>query len=82
MERLFAIGLRQIPEPQHGLLFALTGIVAVSFFVPGGESNDRSTIAFCLLGCAELAVFWPLVVKIDELTPWAYTSQAALLDVA
>lgn len=46
------------------LLFILAGVFAVPLFL---ASSDKGTIAFCSLGSAILAVFWPLVSKIDNL---------------
>ncbi len=45
-------------------LFGLTLVFAVALFrLP----NDKATIALCLLGSGALAVFWPLVAKVDNL---------------
>jgi len=46
------------------LLFSLAGVFAVLLFV---SASDKGTIAFCSLGFAILAAFWPLVEKIDNL---------------
>jgi hypothetical protein len=46
------------------LLFGLAGVFAVLLFI---SPTDRGTIAFCSLGSALLAVFWPLVAKVENL---------------
>ena len=46
------------------LLFGLTAIFALALFL---SEKDRGTIALCLLGSAALAVFWPLVSKVDNM---------------
>jgi hypothetical protein len=45
-------------------LFALASIFAVLLFI---TASDKGTIAFCSFGFALLAVFWPLVAKVENL---------------
>jgi len=46
------------------LLFVLASIFTVLLFI---TASDKGTIAFCSLGFALLAVFWPLVAKVENL---------------
>jgi hypothetical protein len=46
------------------LLFGLAGVFAILLFI---STSDRGTIAFCSLGSALLAIFWPLVAKVENL---------------
>lgn len=46
------------------LLFGFASIFAVLLFI---TTSDKGTIAFCSFGFALLAVFWPLVTKIENL---------------
>jgi hypothetical protein len=46
------------------ILFALATIFAVLLFL---TASDKATIAFCSFGFALLAVFWPLVAKVETI---------------
>jgi hypothetical protein len=46
------------------MLFIMATFFAFMLYV---SSTDKGTIAFCLLGSGVLAVFWPVVSKIDSL---------------
>lgn len=46
------------------LLFGLAGVFAVLLII---SASDKGTIALCSFGSALLAVFWPLVAKVESL---------------
>jgi hypothetical protein len=46
------------------LLFGLAGVFAVLLLI---SASDKGTIALCSFGSALLAVFWPLVAKVESL---------------
>jgi hypothetical protein len=48
------------------LLFGLAGVFAVLLFIPAGDKG-KGTIAICSFASALLAVFWPLVAKVESI---------------
>jgi hypothetical protein len=68
----FAMGDRLSDAVEYGLprrlmtvlLFSLAGIFAVLLII---STSDKGSIAFCSFGSALLAVFWPLVAKVESL---------------